>query len=114
MLLTVDRDAAGQRLDRWLAVRIPDLSRSRLQELIDGGHVTVDGAARSLIASGVSVLLAWSTWTVLDDWLGRSTIAQIVTVGAAIAAAAAAYLAAAQAFEMPELAALSRLRRPLP
>jgi len=46
MLLTVDRDAAGQRLDRWLAVRIPDLSRSRLQELIDGGHVTVDGAAR--------------------------------------------------------------------
>ena len=74
----------------------------------------VDGAARSLIASGVSVLLAWSTWTVLDDWLGRSTIAQIVSVGAAIAAAAAAYLAAAQAFEMPELAALSRLRRPLP
>ena len=73
----------------------------------------VDGAARSLVASGVSVLLAWATWTVLDDWLGRSTIAQIVCVGLAISAAAAAYLAAAQAFEMPELAALSRLRRPL-
>ena len=42
--LAVDLDAAGQRLDRWLAVRVPDLSRSRLQELIDEGHVTVDGA----------------------------------------------------------------------
>jgi putative peptidoglycan lipid II flippase len=73
----------------------------------------VDGAARSLVASGISVLLAWTTWTILDDWLGRSTIAQIVSVGLAIAAAAGAYLAAAQAFEMPELAALSRLRRPL-
>ena len=73
----------------------------------------IDGAARSLVASGVSVLLGWETWTVLDDWLGRSTIAQIVSVGGAIAAATAAYLAAARAFEMPELAALSRLRRPL-
>ena len=45
-LLTVDVDAAGQRLDRWLAVRVPDVSRSRLQELIEAGHVRVDGATR--------------------------------------------------------------------
>jgi 23S rRNA pseudouridine1911/1915/1917 synthase len=44
--LTVDVDGAGQRLDRWLAARVPDLSRSRLRALIDGGHVTVDGASR--------------------------------------------------------------------
>jgi 23S rRNA pseudouridine1911/1915/1917 synthase len=42
--LAVDRDAAGQRLDRWLAVRVPALSRSRLQDLIETGHVRIDGA----------------------------------------------------------------------
>jgi putative peptidoglycan lipid II flippase len=73
----------------------------------------VDGVARSVVASAVSLLLAWCTWTVLDDALGRSTVAQIVSVGTAIAAAVAAYLAAAQALEMRELAALSRLTRPL-
>ena len=44
--LTVDLDAGGQRLDRWLAAHVPALSRSRLQDLIEEGHVTVDGAAR--------------------------------------------------------------------
>ena len=72
-----------------------------------------DGAARSLVASGVSVLLAWASWRVLDDALGRSLGAQVVSMGVALAAAAAAYLAAAQAFEMGELRALARLRRPL-
>jgi putative peptidoglycan lipid II flippase len=86
-----------------------------LERELGGLHLdrVLDGAARSLVASGISVLLAWSAWTVLDDWLGRSTVAQVVSVGGAIAAATAAYLAAAQAFEMPELTALSRLRRPL-
>ena len=59
------------------------------------------------MASAVSVLLAWCTWTVLDEWLGRSTIAQIVSVGGAMLAALAAYLAAAQALEMRELGALA-------
>jgi len=44
--LTVDRSAAGERLDRWLAAHVMDVSRARLQELIDGGVVRVDGAAR--------------------------------------------------------------------
>lgn len=34
---------AGDRLDRVLSTRAPDLSRSRIQALIRGGHVTVDG-----------------------------------------------------------------------
>ena len=59
------------------------------------------------------MLLAWSTWRVLDDALGRGELAQIISVGASVAAAAVAYVAAARAFEMPELRALSRLRRPL-
>jgi len=37
---------AGQRLDRWLAARLPELSRARLQTLIEGGRVTVGGRAR--------------------------------------------------------------------
>ena len=73
----------------------------------------IDGVLRSLVASGISVLLAWSSWEVLDQALGRSLGAQIVSMGAALAAAAIAYLAAAQAFEMPELTALARLKRPL-
>ncbi|MBI3628511.1 MAG: RluA family pseudouridine synthase [Candidatus Rokubacteria bacterium] len=37
---------AGQRLDRWLAARLPDLSRAKLQALIQTGRVRVGGAAR--------------------------------------------------------------------
>jgi 23S rRNA pseudouridine1911/1915/1917 synthase len=43
--LVVDA-AAGERLDRWLAARVPDVSRARLQTLIADGHVRVDGRAR--------------------------------------------------------------------
>lgn len=44
--LVVDAPAAGERLDRWLAARVPGLSRARLQALISGGHVRVSGLAR--------------------------------------------------------------------
>ena len=37
-------ESAIERLDRFLAARCPDLSRSRLQDLIGDGQVTVDGA----------------------------------------------------------------------
>nr|WP_018700387.1 RluA family pseudouridine synthase [Amorphus coralli] len=42
MDLVVDNDATGQRLDVYLAARLPDLSRARLQALIRAGQVTVD------------------------------------------------------------------------
>jgi 23S rRNA pseudouridine1911/1915/1917 synthase len=42
--LTVPADAAGERLDVFLAAHAG--SRAAAQRLIDGGHVTVDGAAR--------------------------------------------------------------------
>ncbi|MBM3934139.1 MAG: RluA family pseudouridine synthase [SAR202 cluster bacterium] len=35
-------ESGGERLDRFLAGRFPDLSRSRIQTLIEDGHVTVD------------------------------------------------------------------------
>lgn len=37
--LVADDEAAGQRLDRWLADQIPDLSRTRLKQLILQGAV---------------------------------------------------------------------------
>jgi len=43
---TVSATEAGRRLDLWLAARLPDLSRTRIKALVDGGCVTVDGAAR--------------------------------------------------------------------
>src|SRR5687767_11195920 len=41
--LTVDKGAAGWRLDRWLARELPGQSRSRLQSLITEGAVLLDG-----------------------------------------------------------------------
>ena len=42
---TATAEDAGQRLDRFLAASLPELSRSRIAELIDAGHVLVNGAA---------------------------------------------------------------------
>ena len=44
--LAVAAADAGARLDRWLAEQVRELSRARLQALIDDGRVRVDGRAR--------------------------------------------------------------------
>jgi len=44
--LTVARREQGRRLDQFLSARLTDLSRSRLQQLIDEGRVWVDGEVR--------------------------------------------------------------------
>lgn len=41
--LVAGPEARGERLDRYLALRRPDLSRARVQALIDAGDVRVDG-----------------------------------------------------------------------
>jgi len=43
--LVVTELSRGTRLDRWLVAQCPQLSRARLQELIAGGLVLVNGAA---------------------------------------------------------------------
>lgn len=40
---TASLDGHGERLDRWLATRLPELSRSYLQQLIANGAVWLDG-----------------------------------------------------------------------
>jgi 23S rRNA pseudouridine1911/1915/1917 synthase len=42
--IVVAAEDAGQRLDRFLAARLPGLSRSRIAELIDEGRVRVNGS----------------------------------------------------------------------
>ena len=37
---TADAEAVGERLDRFLTAQVPDFSRSQIQRLIEGGHVT--------------------------------------------------------------------------
>ncbi len=44
--MIVDAADAGRRLDRWLADRRPELSRAKLQTLIETGRVTVGGVVR--------------------------------------------------------------------
>lgn len=44
--LVVPSTAEGLRLDRWLAGVLGELSRARIQALITGGRVSVDGATR--------------------------------------------------------------------
>jgi 23S rRNA pseudouridine1911/1915/1917 synthase len=41
----VEGDGAGARLDQWLARRLPELSRMRVQALITAGRALVDGRA---------------------------------------------------------------------
>jgi 23S rRNA pseudouridine1911/1915/1917 synthase len=41
--LRVEESDSGQRLDRYLAAQLPELSRTRIQELIEAGMVLVDG-----------------------------------------------------------------------
>jgi 23S rRNA pseudouridine1911/1915/1917 synthase len=56
----VTDDDAGQRLDRFLAAQLPELSRNRVQTLMDGGHVLVDGEARKpshRVAQGETVTI---------------------------------------------------------
>ncbi len=42
--LELTAEVCGQRLDKVLATLVPQYSRSRLQQWIDAGHVSVDGA----------------------------------------------------------------------
>jgi 23S rRNA pseudouridine1911/1915/1917 synthase len=44
LTLSVPPEFAAQRLDQYLAAHIPDVSRSRLQQLIEKGDVLVNGA----------------------------------------------------------------------
>ena len=58
--LTFEANSGGERLDKFLDARCPDLSRSRIQSLITEGNATLDGSAAkpsSKVQRGQSVVL---------------------------------------------------------
>lgn len=58
--LKVEREQAGSRLDRFLALALPDFSRARLQTLIRDGFVRLNGKrprSRDLVRTGDNVEL---------------------------------------------------------
>ncbi len=67
--------------------------------------------ARILLASGIAAAAAFGAWWLLDDVLGRSLPAEIVSLAAALAAGGAVYLATARLLGVRELEALRALRR---
>ncbi len=44
-VVTLEADAGGERLDKWLAAQLADRSRAEIQRWIDAGQVTRDGQA---------------------------------------------------------------------
>jgi putative peptidoglycan lipid II flippase len=78
------------------------------------GPLELRASARSMAlvvaASAVAAGCAYGVWLGLDDALGRSLGAQVVSVGGALAAALAAYLVSCRALRVRELEALLSLR----
>jgi putative peptidoglycan lipid II flippase len=67
--------------------------------------------ARVLVAAALLAGVSYVVWYGLDDALGRSTIAQIISLGAGLAAGFATYFAAALALRIPEANQIVRLLR---
>lgn len=63
---------------------------------------TLSAALRMLVSAAALCLASFAVWSALDDALGRSLVAQMVSVGTAVAAGFAVYAAAALALRVPE------------
>jgi putative peptidoglycan lipid II flippase len=71
----------------------------------------LDTATRVTAAAAVLAGVAYLIWYGLDEALGRSTVAQLVSVGGGLLAGAAAYFGAVLALRVPEGAQIVRLIR---
>jgi putative peptidoglycan lipid II flippase len=71
-----------------------------------GGHLegaeTMRALARMLVAAAALALVTYALWRVLDEALGRSLPAQIVSVGGGLVAGIAAYIGVVVALRVPE------------
>jgi putative peptidoglycan lipid II flippase len=63
---------------------------------------TIRATARILVASAVLGGVAYGSWWLLDDVLGRSLLAQVISVGGALTLGSAAYAAVVLALRVPE------------
>jgi putative peptidoglycan lipid II flippase len=85
------------------------LLRRRLGRLEVGE--TGRALGRIVAASMLLAAVAYPLWRLLDGVLGRSTLAQIVSLGAALLVGGGVYLAAARALKVREIEALLALKR---
>jgi len=83
------------------AAMLATLLRRRVGSL--GGAEIVRHLGRTAVATAYCAAAAFGIWYPLDDLLGRSLPAQVVSLGAALAAGAAVYLAAATYLRLPEV-----------
>ena len=79
----------------------------------DLGHIegrdTASAVARMLAAGAALAGSAWAVWHFLDSALGRSLIAQIISLGAGIAVGIAVYAAGVLLLKVPEAGQIRRL-----
>jgi putative peptidoglycan lipid II flippase len=75
--------------------------RGQLGGSVEGRRTAIAFAA-VCVAALLLAVVAWTTWTLVDDVLGRSLIAQIVAMGLAGAAGAVTYAAAVLWLRLPE------------
>ncbi|HEY6960435.1 MAG TPA: murein biosynthesis integral membrane protein MurJ [Gaiellaceae bacterium] len=76
---------------------------------MDGKEIT-SSTLRIVAASAAVAVVAYVVWRPLDDALGRSFPAQVVSVGAALAASVVVYFGACRALRVREMQALLSLR----
>jgi putative peptidoglycan lipid II flippase len=75
------------------------------------GAKLVGTLVKMLLAAGALAAVSYGSWYGLDELLGRSLIAQIVTVGVGVATGVVAYAAAVWALRVPEAHQVVRLIR---
>lgn len=63
IILKLTSDVCGGRLDKVLSTLVPEYSRSRIQQWIEGGHVTVDGQ----VARGKATVFGDETVVILPQ-----------------------------------------------
>jgi putative peptidoglycan lipid II flippase len=84
------------------------LMRRRLGRI--GGAAITFSLLKITVASAVVAVVSFVVWWPLDDLLGRSFFAQVVSLGLALLLATAAYLATCRALRVREMQALLSLR----
>lgn len=61
--VTVEAEHAGLRLDKFLSLRLPEISRSRLQNLVEAGAVAMQGAGAAATLKPTHKVKAGETFT---------------------------------------------------
>jgi putative peptidoglycan lipid II flippase len=84
------------------------LLRRRLGRI--GGSEIALSLTKIIVASALVALVSWFVWHPLDNALGRSFPAQVVSLGTALLLATATYFAACRALKVREMQALLSLR----